>query len=165
MQFILLLDEVGAEFTQARINRKEMVAAVYGCLVRERPLAIKPVEVIQPSDKAGRAAGGFLLLGPLGAALGVLTGKGPAVRIELQFAETVRQGLIAQRDYARFRQKVERMQAYRSGDLGKTIAGWTGTGLLALVLGAAIGPVGLLVAGGIAFTVNLALTRRREKRA
>lgn len=122
MMFILFLDAVGAEFTQARATRKDVVAATRAGLLRFKPTEITPIEVIGEKGGARRAAGGFILLGPLGAALGVLTSKGSQVLFELaQENGSKRRGVIAQRDYARLCLKVERMQTYQPGDFSSSI--------------------------------------------
>lgn len=165
-QFILFLDEAGAEFTHARANRREVLAPGHGKLLRFKPSAIRPLEVMDEKGAGKRAAGGFLLLGPVGAALGVLTGKGPTVLFELDCPDGLRKGVIRQDHYPALRRAVERMQTYRTGDLRRRLGRWAGFAVLLLVLVAATGPAGLLLAplawwGGSALLARL----RREQTA
>jgi hypothetical protein len=164
MQFILFLDEVGAEFTKARTTRKDIVAAVRRRLLRFCPQVIRPVEVIDEKGSARAAAGGFVLLGPLGAALGVLTGKGPQVLFELIEADgTVRRGIIAQTNFADLRREVERMQNYTPGDPGKTFVTALGFLLLLALCVGATGPAGLVI-GPVLWLSADWLIRRLGKR-
>lgn len=163
MQFFLFLDDVGAEFAWARINRREIIFAEGKKVVRLKPTDIRPVEVVQPTDKAGRAAGGFLLLGPVGAALGVLTSKGPAVRFEFTFPDgSTRQGVIEQSRYGAFRRRVEKIQAYRPGDLTRTIGHVCVIILSMIVCSAAMGPLGLIVGPFLIMVFNTLRNRRKS---
>ena len=145
-QFVLFLDDAGAEFTKARTTRKEIVTLERGKLVRVKPVAIRPLEVIDGKGGAKRAAGGYLLLGPLGAAIGVLTGKGPTVLFEFELPDgSSRKGVIEQESYPELRRDIESMQTYRSGDLSSACL-QIGSFLFLLVLfTASIGPAGLVV--------------------
>jgi hypothetical protein len=166
MQFILLLDEVGAEFTKARVTRRDIVAAVHGRLLRFRPLTIRPLEVIEPRDAARRAAGGFVLLGPLGAALGVLTGKGKQVLFELVEPDgTTRTGIVSQDNYRHLRGKIERMQDYKPGETGKFIAAACGFLILLAIFVGATGPAGFLIAPVLWFGGGALLQRIFGRRA
>lgn len=166
MQFIIFSDDVGAEFTSARTTRKEIVTTDYKKMIRFTPVSIAPVEVIDAKSTAGRAAGGFLLLGPLGAALGVLTAKGPQVLFELVDADGFkRKGVIAQQEYGRLRAAVERMQAYQSGDLAKKLAKIAAFSVLLLLFGAAGGPVGIAVLVALWFGGGALLKRSKARRA
>lgn len=147
MQFILFLDEVGAECTKARSTSKDVVASARGKLLRFRPKSITPLEVIEEKGAGRRAAGGFILLGPLGAALGVLTGKGQQVLFELTDHDgTVHKGIIAQSHYLTLRQEIERIQIYKPGKSAQAIAMIAGFLLLLVVCLAATGPAGLIIA-------------------
>lgn len=165
MQFIIFLDEVGAEFTSGRTTRKEIVTTDYKRVVRFTPVSISPIEVIDAKSSAGRAAGGFLLLGPLGAALGVLTGKGPQVLFELVEADgTKHRGVIAQQEYGRLRAAVERMQTYQSGDQAKKLGKIAVFSVLFLLFGAAGGPAGIAVLIALWFGGGALLRRSRARR-
>lgn len=146
MRFILFLDDVGAEFTKGRTTGKDVVANAHGRLLRFTPDTIRPLEVIDPKSTATRAAGGYLLLGPLGAALGVLTGKGPQVVFELTMPDgSSRKGIVAQSDYPHLRKSVEAMRDYKPGQNAKTFAILATFLLTIAVFTAAIGPAGLIV--------------------
>lgn len=109
MEFILFFDDAGAEFTKANANRREIRAAVAGQLVRFRPEHIHPLEVIDPKSSAKRAAGGFLLFGVVGAALGVLSAQGPTVLFELRGPDgATRKGLVPQAQYPMLRRRSRR---------------------------------------------------------
>lgn len=164
MQFIIFLDDVGAQYVPGRINRREVIFPEYKKVVRIKPIEIRPLEVIQPGDKAGRAAGGFLLLGVTGAALGVLTSKGPKVLFELVMADgSARRGVIEQSKYGVLRRKVEKLQTYRPGDLGRRILLWA-AGLIATVIcTAATGPLGLVIGPGIVIGVSALVDHRRQR--
>ncbi len=149
-QFILYLDPAGAEFTQARANRREVLAAVPGKLLRFKPDKITPMEVVDGKGSAQRAAGGFLLLRPAGAALGVLTGKGPTVVFEMQTSDgAVHRGVIRQTDYPALRLKIEKMRNYKPGDLRRSIARTAEFLLLLSLCVVTSGPAGLLLAPAI----------------
>ena len=107
-----------------------------------------------------------MLLGPLGAALGVLTGKGQQVLFELTESDgTRRKGIVAQQHYGKLRLAIERMQTYRTGDLGKNIASIAGFVLLVLVCVAATGAAGLLLAPLAWFGGGAIARRIRGRRA
>ena len=146
--FILFLDDAGAEFTHARTNRKQIVAAERNRVLRVKPTAIRPLEVIDAKSSVKRGAGGFLLLGPLGAAIGLLTGKGPTVLFELEMPDDLppRRGVIEQERYPALRNDIEAMQSYKEGSLAKGCASWSGLVGLTALFTAAIGPAGLIVA-------------------
>ena len=166
MQFIIFLDDVGAQYVLGRINRREVIFPEFKKVVRLKPIEIRPVEVIQPGDKAGRAAGGFLLLGLTGAALGVLTSKGPKVLFELVMADgSIRRGVVEQSRYGALRRKVEKLQTYRPGDLGRSILGWSAGMIATVICSAALGPLGLVVGPAIVIAVNAFLANRRERLA
>jgi hypothetical protein len=166
MQFIIFHDDVGAEFSMARINRREVIFPEGKNVVRLRPSGIRPVEVIQPADKAARAAGGFLLFGAFGAALGVLSSKGPAVRFELQLGDgSTRQGLIEQARYGALRRKIEKLQTYRTGDLRRKIAFWAILALVTMISCAAMGPLGLVVGPGVTTAGKAFLDHRKDRLA
>lgn len=162
MRFFLFLDDVGAEFVWARINRREVIFAERKKVVRLKPTEIRPMEIIQPADKAARAAGGFLLLGPVGAALGVLTSKGPAVRFEFSLPDgSTRQGVIEQSRYGALRQQVEKVQRYRPGDLRRTIGHACVIIFSILICTAAMGPLGLIVGPCLVMAFSTLWNRRK----
>lgn len=164
MQFVVFLDSVGAQFTVGRINRREVIFAERNKVIRLKPIEIRPLEVIQPADMAGRAAGGFLLLGVTGAALGVLTSKGPKVRFEFVLPDgETRQGVIEQSRYGALCRQVEKIQKYRPGDLRRAAGFWACVAVSTLICTAATGPFGLLVGPGIVIGVKAFLDHRREQ--
>ena len=163
MQFFIFLDDVGAEVAWARINRREMIYPDGKRFARVKPTSVSPLEVIQASSGVRGAAGGYLLLGPVGAALGALMSKGPTVRFEIYMPDgSTRQGVIEQARFGAFRRKIENMQAYQSGDLAKSVGYWTLIVITALTFGGAMGPLGLFVGPGIIWGVRT-LRRRRRK--
>lgn len=163
MQFILFLDQVGAEFTKARVTRKDIVALAHGTLLRLRPLTIKPLQVIEDKGAAKRAAGGFLLLGPIGAAL---CGKGAQVLFELvEHDGTVRKGIIWQDEYKLLRKAVERMKSYKPGETRKNIAALAGFLLLLATFVAATGPAGFVIAPVLWFGGGALVQRLFGRRA
>lgn len=164
MQFILFIDDVGAEFTKARVTRKEVVALHDWTPIRFRPIDVRPVEVIDESGAARRAAGGFLLLGPLGAALGVILGKGPKVLFELVMADgSTRRGVVAQSDYPRLRKGIAAIQGYKPGQLRKSVGSVLALLVLLPVL-VGLGPVGSAVLIGLAVAVSTIVRSLRGRK-
>jgi hypothetical protein len=156
--FILFIDDVGAEFTKARATRKEVIGVYEWKPIKLVPHDIRPVEVIAESGAAKRAAGGFLLLGPVGAAVGVLLGKGPKVLFELVMADgSTRRGIIDQDGFPALRKKIVAIQTYKPGQLRKQLAA-----LLTFVVCIALGPVGwVLLVVIIAVVAGRDRARRR----
>jgi hypothetical protein len=163
-QFILFIDKAGAEFTKARTTRKNVRAMYDWKPITLRPVEIVSLEVIVDSGAAQRAAGGFLLLGPLGAAAGVLLGKGPKVLFELILADGERRrGIVQQRDYATLRKKIEAIQTYRPGQLRKQIAVIVG-GLALLSVCIGLGPISAIVLIGSIITFTTIRGSRRKRK-
>lgn len=162
-QFILFIDEVGAEFTKARVTRKEVVAMYEWQAIRFTPVEVRPVEVLEEGGAAKRAAGGFLLLGPVGAAAGVLLGKGPKVLFEFVMSDgSTRKGVVHQRAYPALRKQVAALQTYKPGALRKQLA-LIMAALFLLPVCIGLGPVGSGVLAALIFGV-VALVRRRRRR-
>jgi hypothetical protein len=129
-------------------------------------MTIRPIEVIEPRDAARRAAGGFVLLGPLGAALAVLTGKGKQVLFELVEPDgTTRKGIVSQDNYRLLRKEIERMQDYKPGEIGKSIAVAAGFLLLLAIFVAATGPAGFVIAPVLWFGVAALLRKASGRKA
>lgn len=163
MQFFIFLDDVGAEVAWARINRREMIYPDGKQFARARPTGIRPLEVIQASSGVRGAAGGYLLLGPVGAALGALMSKGPTVRFEIYMLDgSTRQGVIEQTRFGAFRRKIGNMQNYQSGDVAKSVGYWSLVVIAASIFGAAMGPLGLFVGPGIIWGMKTLRDRRRK---
>ncbi|MBW6530536.1 hypothetical protein KZ820_07285 [Sphingomonas sp. RRHST34] len=122
-QFILFIDDVGAEFTKARVTRRDVTALYEWKAIQFVPVEVRPLEVTAEGGAGKRAAGGFLLLGPVGAAAGVLLGKGPKVVFELVLRDgTTRKGVVHQRQYPVLRRQVAAIQSYKPGQLRKQFA-------------------------------------------
>lgn len=122
-QFILFIDDVGAEFTKARVTRRDVTAIYEWKAIQFVPVEVRPLEVTAEAGAGKRAAGGFLLLGPVGAAAGVLLGKGPKVVFEFVLRDgTTRKGVVHQRHYPALRRQVAAVQTYTPGQLRKQLA-------------------------------------------
>lgn len=161
-QFMMFRDQVGAELYPARTTRKEVVGACGNRVVRFVPVELRPVEVIDRKSVAGRVAGGYLLAGPVGSALGVLTAKGPTVRFEMRAADgTTHIGAIEQDRYPALRRSVEKIALYRPGDGLRTLGMWLLFPVLLLLFLAMFGPVGMLVAVAVQYAIAHLRQRRR----
>ncbi|MBB3474272.1 hypothetical protein [Sphingomonas sp. BK345] len=121
-QFILFIDDVGAEFTKARLTPRDVTALYEWKTIQFVPVEVRPL-VTADAGAGKRAAGGFLLLGPVGAAAGVLLGKGPKVMFEFVLRDgTTRKGVVHQRHYPALRRQVAAIQSYKPGQLRKQLA-------------------------------------------
>jgi hypothetical protein len=144
-QFILFIDDVGAEFTKVRVTRRDVTAFYEWKAIQFVPVEVRPLEVTAEGGAGKRAAGGLLLLGPVGAAAGVLLGKGPKVVFELVLRDgTTHKGVVHQRHYPALRRQVTAIQSCKPGQLRKQLATVL-TVLLLLPLCIGLGLVGSAV--------------------
>jgi hypothetical protein len=161
--FVLFLDGAGAEITNATVTRKEVFALNGGQIVRFKPLHVRPIEVIGPgSNPVKGAAIGFVLLGPVGAAVGALLGTGPKVQFEIECDQgRTYKGVCKQADYPKLRRSIEATKRYKSGDVARSFGWWSALILTMLLFTAGGGPVGFVIGMVMFSLINWAIAKLR----
>lgn len=163
--FVLFLDDVGAEIARARVNRKEAYSWLpSGNMLKFKPVALRPIEVsAQGSNQVKSAAVGFLLMGPVGAAVGALLGSGPKVQFEIVSDQgRIYKGVCKQADYPKLKRSIEATKGYRSGDAARSFGWWSALILTLVLFTAGGGPVGFVI-GIVLFSLANSAIRKLGK--
>ena len=143
-RFAVILDNVGAEVGQGVLGSAS-ISYIAGWKSHSfKPTAIRAVSMEQSTDNAiGGAAWGFVLAGPLGAAVGAIVGRGPQVSFEIDTEQGRTLRCVARRDdYLVVKRRVDRIIGFWAKQSARKAArtpgepvGWK----LVLNLGLAVG--------------------------